>query len=397
MAAFQSLYPVHDVFAGRSRHPSRFCLPSGGSGGQVRQSEENRRFWWGHKNYWRCQMAMWFGCIGLGWWGSFLDPSPHVEGGLHPLWGTVFFSTAAVLLTHAYRWVILAGKWKEKKLGALWPRVVAASLVCAGIVTGLSWTMDRPTWEAEGFGAGLAALLVVWISLQLMAWSGAYFSLHYYVQLQEAKVQKLRVDMSVKEAALASLRSQINPHFLFNGLNTLRSLIDSDPERARLMVTQLAKIFRASLAGGNVQLVPLAQEIETVDAYLQIEKMRFEDKLDVCSAVDVDPGDALLPPFLLQTLVENAVKYGSADGEGVRRVAYRVSALPGWIRIEVENLGRLGRTSGSTGMGLKMASERLSLLYDGRATFQISDEAGGKVVARAVIPQAQNVASVIPR
>jgi two-component system LytT family sensor kinase len=238
---------------------------------------------------------------------------------------------------------------------------------------------------------------VVWLSLEIIAWSGAYFSLHYYVQLQEAKVQKLRVDMSVKEAALATLRSQVNPHFLFNGLNTLRSLIDSDPDRARLMVTQLAKIFRASLAGGNAQLVPLEQEIETVDAYLQIEKMRFEEKLEVCAAMDVDPGEALLPPFLMQTLVENAVKYGGADEQGVRRVAYRVDAEPGWIRIEVENLGRMGRSSGSTGVGLKMASERLALLYDGRATLRINDEPGGKVVARAVIPQAQNVASVVPR
>lgn len=313
------------------------------------------------------------------------------------MWGTVFYSTVAVALTHAYRWVILSGKWKDKKLAALAPRVVVASLICGAILTALSWTMDRPTWEAEGFGAGLAALLVVWLSLQIVAWSGAYFSLHYYVQLQEAKVQKLRVDMSVKEAALATLRSQVNPHFLFNGLNTLRSLIDTDPDRARLMVTQLAKIFRASLAGGNAQLVPLEQEIETVDAYLQIEKMRFEEKLEICSAVDVNPGEALLPPFLMQTLVENAVKYGGTDELGVRRVAYRVDAEPGWIRIEVENLGRMGRSSGSTGVGLKMASERLALLYDGRATLRINDEPGGKVVARAVIPQAQNLASVVPR
>ncbi|MEZ0387448.1 MAG: sensor histidine kinase, partial [Verrucomicrobium sp.] len=243
------------------------------------RAQERRSFWWGHRAYWWCQLVVWTGNMGVSIWGGMLAPAKHVDGALHPVLLAFFFSTLTTVLTHVYRWVILSGHWKECGFPRLIPRVVVACLGCGMILAGLSWKVDHRSWEAENMGWGMAALLTVWLSVHFLAWSAAYFSWHYYGQLQEARLQKLRLDMSVKEAALASLRSQVNPHFLFNGLNTLRSLIDTDPARARMMVTHLAKIFRASLASGSTQLVPVQQELETVDAYLLIEKMRFEEKL----------------------------------------------------------------------------------------------------------------------
>ncbi|RYD31818.1 MAG: sensor histidine kinase, partial [Verrucomicrobiaceae bacterium] len=237
-------------------------------------------------------------------------------------------------------------------------------------------------------GPGLVSLVIVWLSLHFIAWSGIYFGWHYYVQLQETRMQQLKMDVALKETALASLRSQVNPHFLFNGLNTLRDLIETDPAGARAVVTQMAKLFRASLSSGDRHLIPLHQELETVEAYLLIEKTRFEERLPVRSGIDPAARDTLVPPFLLQTLVENAVKYGvSPSGTEPAGIEYTVTLEGGSLVLTVRNRGQWGQSTGSTGLGLKMARERLALLFDGRGSLTIDPGADGLIVARAVIPQ----------
>ncbi|MES2705853.1 MAG: histidine kinase [Verrucomicrobiota bacterium] len=368
--------------------PAIAPVPSPSAAGQARaaSSEQGPRFWLGHKTYWACQIGGWGSGLLLGIWGELLKPDPEPEPSRRASLVIYVSTVMGLLISHVFRWVILHWRWKEQRLPALIPRVIAGSLVSGVALASITMPMEGWLWQKAG--PGLISLVIVWLSLHFTAWAGIYFGYHYYVQLQETRMQKLKMDVSIKETALASLRSQVNPHFLFNGLNTLRDLIETDPAGARAVVTQMAKLFRASLSSGDRHLIPLPQEIETVEAYLLIEKTRFEERLPVRSFIDPATRDTLVPPFLLQTLAENAVKYGVSSGAEPGGIEYTASlAGDGSLVLTVSNHGRLGQPTSSTGLGLKMARERLALLFDGRASLTIEPAENGLIVARAVIPQ----------
>ena len=184
------------------------------------------------------------------------------------------------------------------------------------------------------------------------------------------------------------MKSQLNPHFLFNSLNSLRALVLEDPPRAQDAVTQLAAILRYHLQSGERSLVPLAEELATVEQYLALELIRFEDRLTIERAIDPEALPCLVPPLSLQSLVENAVKYGvSRDtGAAVIRVAARVHEER--LDISVRNTGalRAESASASTGLGLTNLRTRLRLLFADRASCELSEPETGWVEARMILP-----------
>lgn len=347
----------------------------------------DRRFWLGHRAYWYCQLVGLSLGAGLGCWAAWLEPA--TGDSIAMAWLRVFVTSSLTLaITHAYRWQILAGRWKDLGLRSLIPRVLAASLLSGIMLATGSRMIDPGGWaraiEKAGGSASIVMLVSIWFALNFVGWSLLYFGYHYHAAWEEARVQRLRLEVSAKEAALASLRAQIHPHFLFNGLNALRDLIEHDPARARQMVTELAKLFRASLSSNDEPLVPLSAELETVEAYLHIEKTRFEELLEIRSSIDPAARHALLPPFLLQTLVENAVKYGmSAEPSPI---SYEATMEDGHLLLRVRNRGTLRSTTTSTGKGIAMGRERLDILFDGQARLDLSEE-NGEVLALARIPQ----------
>jgi two-component system, LytTR family, sensor kinase len=214
----------------------------------------------------------------------------------------------------------------------------------------------------------------------LMAWSAVYVAVVY----QE---RAARADALAAEAQLAMLRYQVNPHFLFNALNSLRALIDEDPTRARAMVTELAELFRHSLRSARDGEVPtVADELAAVRSYLDIQHIRFDDALAV--ELEVDPAAAAtpLPAFLVHPLVENAIKHGLETSPPPLRVRVSARRRGEWLVIEVANTGTwLAAPSASgTGTGLRNLRERLRHLYPGeRHRFEIGD--GGDGWVRATI------------
>jgi signal transduction histidine kinase len=215
----------------------------------------------------------------------------------------------------------------------------------------------------------------------LMAWSAVYVAVVY----QE---RAARADALAAEAQLAMLRYQVNPHFLFNALNSLRALIDEEPARARQMVTELAELFRHSLRSardGNGDEPTVADELAAVRSYLDIQHIRFDDALAV--ELEVDPAAAAtpLPAFLVHPLVENAIKYGLETSPPPLRVRVSARRRGAWLVIEVANTGAwLAAPSASgTGTGLRNLRERLRHLYPDRHRFEIGD--GGDGWVRATI------------
>jgi len=175
------------------------------------------------------------------------------------------------------------------------------------------------------------------------------------------------------------LRYQLNPHFLFNALNSIRASIDEDSRRAKRMVTEFSEFLRYSLLNDNSALVDLRQEIEAIKNYLAIEKIRFEEKLEVTFNVEPAAEQCQLPGFLVHPLVENAVKHGMTNNSGPLKICIAATMRDGRLVVEVANTGRLDmRTQptngGGTQIGLRNVRERLAKLYPDKSSFSLRQE-----------------------
>jgi LytS/YehU family sensor histidine kinase len=201
-------------------------------------------------------------------------------------------------------------------------------------------------------------------------------------QVERFRAEELR--RLVNQAELRALQAQINPHFLFNALNTLYGTIDRGSRDARRMVINLAEIFRYFL-GGHQAVIPLSEELRIVEAYLEIEALRLGDRLETELTVSDSVRSTLIPILSIQPLVENAVKHGVASKQGPGRVCVRAEKVPDGLRITVEDTGvgfERSQTQPQDGMGLGLENvrRRLSLCYGPSAELQIeSNEAGTAV------------------
>jgi len=207
-------------------------------------------------------------------------------------------------------------------------------------------------------------------------------------QNREALLQRLAA-----EAELKALRAQINPHFLFNCLNTIADLIVTDPDKAETMTVLLGKVFRRLLSHSDRQVTPVADEIDFLRTYLRIEEVRFGPRLRVRMEIDPEVSNESIPSLILQPVVENAIKHGLAPKTGVGNLTITADRDGGFVRLAVQDDG-VGAASTATpgqngGLGLKIVSERLKTLYNGRAVldFHTSDRSGSRVTI--LIPSQQ--------
>jgi sensor histidine kinase YesM len=192
--------------------------------------------------------------------------------------------------------------------------------------------------------------------------------------------------LHAREAELQMLRAQINPHFLFNSLNSISALTSIDPAAARDMTVLLAQFFRQTLALSERKKIPLAEEIALLESYLAIEKIRFGDKLGVALELSAEARQALLPPLILQPLIENAVKHGVRNCPAGGRIILRALVRAGHLFVAVENplLLALEPVAGS-GLGLKNSRQRLASLYAEQARITWEAQAG-RFLVELVLP-----------
>jgi sensor histidine kinase YesM len=217
-------------------------------------------------------------------------------------------------------------------------------------------------------------------------WSAIYFMYHYIAKSRKQQLDTLRLESLVKELELQTIKAHINPHFIFNSLNSIRALVDENPGRARNAVTELSNILRSSMQSDKMETVTLEKELSIVKDYLALENMRFEDRLKVEYEVDEDTLDQPVPPMMLQTLVENAIKHGIS--KQMRGGVVRVISdfRDNYHELVVQNTGYLNGYQNSEGFGLSSTTNRLSLLYGDRARFEIRQKTPSTVEARVMIP-----------
>jgi two-component system LytT family sensor kinase len=220
----------------------------------------------------------------------------------------------------------------------------------------------------------------------ILIWNLIYFAYHYIVKTRQAQFDKIRLESLVKELELKTIKSHINPHFIFNALNSIRALIDENPNRARNAITELSNILRSSMQAEKLETVPFEKELSIVKDYLALEHIRFEDRLRIEYQVDEDTLDQPVPPMMLQTLVENAIKHGIGKQISGGIVKVISDFRNNYHELVVQNTGSLNGQINGDGFGLFSTKNRLQLLFGEKANFEIKQVENGLVEARILIP-----------
>ena len=190
----------------------------------------------------------------------------------------------------------------------------------------------------------------------------------------------------MKELELQTIKAHINPHFIFNSLNSIRALVDENPLRARKAITELSNILRSSMQSDKMETVSFEKELNIVKDYLALENMRFEDRLKIEYDVDEETLVQPVPPMMLQTLVENAIKHGISRQISGGVVKVISDFRDNYHELVVQNTGYLNGYQNSEGFGLSSTTNRLSLLYGDKARFEIRQMTPTVVEARVLIP-----------
>ncbi len=243
------------------------------------------------------------------------------------------------------------------------------------------WVKEEKKGRDLGGLINTAFLVALW-SLMYIAW-------HYVINNRKEQLDKLRLEGLVKSLELKTIKSHINPHFIFNALNSIRALVDENPPRARTAITELSNILRSSLQAEVQETVPLEQELEIVKDYLALEHMRFEERLTIKMEIAPDTLNQPIPPMMLQNLVENAIKHGISKQVYGGTILVKSLYVQNEHHLIVQNPGILiiNKTKINEGFGLKSTQDRLNLLYHKKATFEIVQLENAIVQSKIVMPK----------
>lgn len=218
-----------------------------------------------------------------------------------------------------------------------------------------------------------------------LIWISVYMLWHFIEFSNSESINKIKLESLIKELQLKTIKSQINPHFIFNALNSIRALVDENPTRARQAITELSNILRSSIQVDKVEMTPLEKELTIVKDYLALEYIRFEDRLKVVYEIEAQTLQNKVPPMMLQTLVENAIKHGLSKQPGICHIQIVSKFENEKLLLLVKNTGVLDKIE-KDGFGLQSTRERLNILYKGLASFEIYQCEPNQVTAKLIIP-----------
>jgi sensor histidine kinase YesM len=279
--------------------------------------------------------------------------------------------------------------WVQKDFGRNIPRIIGLTLATA-IFTTLVVRLVSFSYQTTEINSDLITQMLfdaLAFFILYAVWATIYFLYHYL----ESYNKSLKYEAAMNEMHLNQLKAQLNPHFIFNALNSMRALVDEEPLKAKVAITQLSNILRNSLIMDKKRVISFNDELSTVKDYLALESIRFEERLQV--KFDIDPvSDRFeIPPMMIQTLVENAIKHGVSNLMQGGLVELSTKLDKARLIIVIRNSGQLingkRKQKKGGGYGLANTKERLKLIYGGDASFRIYNENDKFVVTEVKIPQ----------
>lgn len=301
-----------------------------------------------------------FSIVGLGIW--FIVRFTGLESG--NLWNTISSHMAAAAL-----------------LIFLW---LAASYYVTAMVLNYSKSISLAPLHEVWWRAMLGVIYYLLVSL-------TYYLLIFYQNFKEKQIREIEMQSTLKETELSMLKAQINPHFIFNSLNSISSLTLTRPEDAHEMIVKLSAFLRYTIGHEETELVPVYKELETIQLYLEIEKLRFGEKLEVrFSGLESLPEEVLVPNLILQPLIENAIKFGVYESTSTSTIDVQLTPLSQSLEVTIVNSFEPDAlTKKGKGIGLKNVRERLQLIYESVDLLETTKEQNEYRV-RLIIPQKNN-------
>jgi two-component system LytT family sensor kinase len=304
------------------------------------------------------------------------------------LW--VLLGVYGLFFSHLYRIYIKKYKWTNLSLKKIIPRVLIASFI-VGVIIFIPVYISGELLKVERQSQNLIALIVAGtlnISSVILIWSLIYFAIHFFENSKKAEIETLIFEAAVKDFELKTLKAQLNPHFMFNAMNSIRALIEEDPQNAKDAITKLSNLMRYTLKIERAETVPLSEELKTIQDYLDLEKIRFEERLDYKIHSTSEADRVEIPPMMVQTLVENGIKHGISKITNGGKVLIDAKTENSKLSIEIRNTGSFNEEAlkSSHGFGVSNTKHRLSLLYGENASLTLSNENQNTVLAKLSIP-----------
>jgi len=292
-----------------------------------------------------------------------------------------------LILTSVLRYSINKWKWLPMGLMLLIPRVILGVFILglfmyfARIPVSISLNLFNPD---SAFLPEKIVTGILYYALIFFLWSVMYFVYNYF----ESYNKSLKLEASVKEIELNNLKSQLNPHFIFNALNSIRALVDENPSKAKLAINQLSSILRNSLVKEKRGLTQFDDELKIVRDYLGLESIRFEERLKTEFEIAPESNEFMVPPLMIQTLVENGIKHGISKLTEGGLIHMKTEVDKNYLKIQIRNSGQYvnGAKSHGGGLGIENTIQRLKLIYGNEASFRILTEKNGFVLTEIVIP-----------
>jgi len=347
-----------------------------------------------NKRYWIFQLCGWglFALINIFFAYSF-DKMGSAEEQEKFYFRLIIFIVNGFLFSHLMRYIIIGFNLLQRRLEFQLILFTFITVVFAFVAA----ILESSVLVQFGLESKNAAfkdnffLLVIYEAFSMfilyLIWNLIYFMYHFITKSQKQQLDTLKLEALVKELELKTIKAHINPHFIFNSLNGIRALIDEDPTRARNAITELSNILRSSMQTDKLESVSLEKELNIVKDYLALENMRFEDRLRVEYEIDEDTLDQPVPPMMLQTLVENAIKHGISKQIMGGKIRIVSDFKDHYHELAVQNTGKLvNGTAKGDGFGLPSTLNRLSLLYGEKARFSIKQLTSEVVEARVLLP-----------
>lgn len=278
-----------------------------------------------------------------------------------------------IAVTHGLRYLLVRLNWLNLKLAPLIPRILLLNF-SASIVLLLLINLSSTLFLNEPFIPFVEFIVnALLYTIFFIMWSAVYLTYHLLRKSRKQELKNLKLQASHHEIELKTLRDQLNPHFLFNSLNSIRALIEIDPITAKSAITTLSNLLRNSLQMGKKPQVSLAEEINLVTEYLKLEKIRFEERLTYNIHLEVNKSIEI-PPFLIQTMAENGIKHGVSKSTKGGIIEIHVYKDQNKLKLEVTNTGASYSPNDFDGIGIINTKRRLVLRYGDQAGFSIKNE-----------------------
>jgi two-component system, LytTR family, sensor kinase len=337
--------------------------------------------------YWLCQMAG---------WGSYFcfETTVNFASGRDiktEIPYSLLLGAMGILFTHTYKYFILNKmEWNNRSLEALIIRLVTASIIVGSVLAAymcfqaIVVAKERPSFKFYYF-------LVFFLNMFLLsfAWNLIFFMWKYIQSNRKLSYEKIEMEVTNKELELKNIKSNLQPHFIFNALNSIKALVDEDPDKARISVTQLSNILRNSIVSEKEQLVTLQKELKIVNDYLALECIRYEERLHVDYEINELTIGTMIPPLILQTVVENAIKHGIAaeSAGGFIHIKTQLTNDSKTL-ISIENSGTYLPLPNNEngGFGLSASTKRLQFIFGNVATLVIHNTQHNTVLTTITLP-----------